>query len=451
MNRIFRHILLTSAAILAGCGDDALFEQEDVASVSQQIYVVPERFTGEPYTFGYQPRPVYLDVDEVVKFWATYIVNNRFLHTDFYDDYIAEKSWDVEGEYFNINSFRYSFSEPGHKVVTLKSVDHFNDTIVEKMDIYVNTPISISISYPQDGYNMVDPLSEDGVELGWNVSGKDDWETSNCVIYISYDRETVWKNPQAKGNCDDHGTLLGPLASDLPGDSSRTLYWGVIATNSSGKDFTESDTTPIYSFSTKFKEADSASLVLPISFADLWSSDSVETLITLVSAAGDTLATYQTSKHNAPVTLKAVPQTGLRIYATENKKREYKAESLSVDILAATKYILDTMTFVDRTPPLVEPAMTTVDSTKYIAFHAIDNGAGINMNRVHVISGGDTLASTFEDNTIWFKRPLFFDRCFIKVSVQDNAKNSSPDVFWKLEQSGTNISISGPYSDDGGF
>ena len=157
MNRIFRHILLTSAAILAGCGDDALFEQEDVASVSQQIYVVPERFTGEPYTFGYQPRPVYLDVDEVVKFWATYIVNNRFLHTDFYDDYIAEKSWDVEGEYFNINSFRYSFSEPGHKVVTLMSVDHFNDTIVEKMDIYVNTPISISISYPQDGYNMVDP------------------------------------------------------------------------------------------------------------------------------------------------------------------------------------------------------------------------------------------------------------------------------------------------------
>ena len=95
--------------------------------------------------------------------------------------------------------------------------------------------------------------------------------------------------------------------------------------------------------------------------------------------------------------------------------------------------------------------MTTVDSTTYIAFHAIDNGAGINMNRIHVISGGDTLASTFEDNTIWFKRPLFFDRCFIKVSVQDNAKNSSPDVFWKLEQSGTNISISGPYSDDGGF
>ena len=437
-------------AALVGCGDDALFDQ-DVSTISQQIYVVPERFTGEPYTFGYQPHPIYLEVDQVVKFWATYIVDDHYLPTDNYDEYIAGKSWDVDGEYFNINSFRYSFSEPGHKIVTLKSVDLANDTIVEKLDVYVNTPISVDINYPADGFNMVDPLSEDGVELSWNVSGKDDWESSSCTIYISYDKNTVWKNPQARGSCNEPGTLLGPLGKNVSGDSAVTFYWGVIATNYGGQNFTETDTTPIYSFSTKFKDADSASLVLPIVYFDFWGMDSIETLITIVGNAGDTLATFTKTNYNAPVTMKVVPQSGLRIFATEKKRSEYKAQSLSVDILAPAKYTLDTMTFVDRTPPLVEPTAATFDSSGYISFIAVDNGSGINMTRINVISGGDTLSSIYEDNIIKFKRPLFFDHTFIKVSVQDHSKNSSADAYWELKLSGTKILVSGPYSDDGGL
>lgn len=452
MNRIFRHIVpsIACAAILAGCGDDALFNQEDVGTVSQQIYVVPERFTGEPYTFGYQPHPIYLEVDQVVKFWATYTINNHYLHTDYYDDYIAAKSWNIDGEYFNINPVRYSFSEPGHKVVSLKSVDLANDTIVENLDVYVNTPVSVSIDYPPDGFNSVDPLSEDGIELAWNVSGKDSWETSTCTIYISYDRDNVWKSPQARSACNEPANLLGPLAKDVPGDSAVTFYWGVVATNYSGQLFTESDTTPVFSFSTRFKEADSASLLLPLSFADSWTADSVETLITLVGASGDTLATYRNSKYNPTIQMKVIPQSGIRIFATENYKSEYKAEPMSIDILAPAKYTLDTMTFVDNTPPFVEPSAASFDSSEYISFIAVDNGAGINMNRINVISGGDTLYSTYHENTIRFKRPAFFDHSYIKVSVQDNAKNVSADVFWMLKQSGTKILVSGPYSDDGG-
>ena len=151
MNNIIRHFapVLFLSAILGGCGDDALFNKDEVGSIRQEIFIVPERFVGDPYTIGYQPHPIYLETDQVVKFWASYIVNDRYISPDIYDDYITQKIWDVNGEYFNLNSFRYSFSEPGLKKVTLKSIDKLNDTITENLDVYVNGDRAYNILYNQ--------------------------------------------------------------------------------------------------------------------------------------------------------------------------------------------------------------------------------------------------------------------------------------------------------------
>ena len=318
-------------------------------------------------------------------------------------------------------------------------------TIYEMLSLgSLDNPVAILKNVPSQKSGRKDIIKIDGdFSLDYDVLG---FISPDITVDIIRDGRVVEKK-----HIDLPETLLGPLGKNVSGDSAVTFYWGVIATNYGGQNFTETDTTPIYSFSTKFKDADSASLVLPIVYSDFWGMDSIETLITIVGNAGDTLATFTKTNYNAPVTMKVVPQSGLRIFATEKKRSEYKAQSLSVDILAPAKYTLDTMTFVDRTSPLVEPTAATFDSSGYISFIAVDNGSGINMTRINVISGGDTLSSIYEDNIIKFKRPLFFDHTFIKVSVQDHSKNSSADAYWELKLSGTKILVSGPYSDDGGL
>ena len=450
MNKIIRHFapVLFLSAILGGCGDDALFNKDEVGSIRQEIFIVPERFVGDPYTIGYQPHPIYLETDQVVKFWASYIVNDRYISPDIYDDYITQKIWDVNGEYFNLNSFRYSFSEPGLKKVTLKSIDKLNDTITENLDVYVNTPIAANLVFPPDAYNLVDPISEDGVDLLWDVSGVDEWESSTCIIYMSYREEDVWKHPQTRGWCDEPAHVLGPIADDLPDDSAATIYWGVVATNYSGTYFSEVDSTPIYKFTTKFSKSDSAKIILPVSYQGLWDFESVEATITLVNAAGETIGTYTNSQNESSIVMKVLPQTGLRIFATENNQHEYKADSIVIDITTAAQYSLDTLFFTDDTPPRVEPTETMFD--KNISFFAIDRGSGININHIVVTSGSDTLETSINNSIISFKRPNIFNYSYVKVSVQDNAKNSSANVYWKLTSYGDSTLVSGPYANEGG-
>lgn len=452
MNKVIRHFapVLFFSALLGGCGDDALINDGEIPSIRQEIYIVPERYSGEPYTIGYQPHPIYLETDQAFKFWATYIVNDRYLNTDVYDDYIIQKIWDVDGEYFNLNSFRYSFSEPGHKRVTLKSVDLLRDTITEVLDIYVNTPISANLVYPPDGFNLVDPTSEDGIDLIWNIAGIDEWETSTCVIYMSHSKKDIWEHPQTRGWCNEPAHVLGPIAGDIPGDSAETIYWAVVATNYSSSYFSEVDSTPVYKFTTKFTNSDSARIILPISYTGLWDNESVDATITLVSAAGDTLQTYTGIQNESSVVMNVLPQTGLRIFATENKRFDYKADSIHIDITSAAQYTLDTLFFIDKISPTVVPIEEAFDTTDFIAFFAIDNGSGINLNHIAVTSGTDTLTTHYSNSIIRFKNPDIFNYKYIKISIQDNAKNTSADVFWKLTSYGDYIQVSGPFANEGG-
>lgn len=452
MNKIIKHFipLLSLSAILGGCGDDSLFDEEGVSTIKQEIFIVPERYTKEPYTIGFQPHPIYLEADQVVKFWATYVVDDHYINTDLYDNYIAQKIWDVDGEYFNLNSFRYSFSEPGYKKVTLKSIDLMGDTITENLDIYVNTPISASLVYPPDGFNLVDPISEEGVDLLWNVSGIDEWENSTCVIYMSYSENDIWKHPQTQGWCNEPAHVIGPIADDIPGDSAETIYWAVVATNYSGKYFSEVDSSPVFKFTTKFAQSDSAQIILPISYTGLWGNASVETTVRLLSATGDTLGTFTSPFDESDFVMKVIPQTGLRIFATENNRQEFKADTMIVDVPAAAQYSLDTLFFTDDVAPVVIPTNDAFDSSSMISFFAIDNGSGLNINHIIVTSGTDTIETHYSGSIISFNRPHIFSYRYVKVSVQDNAKNHSADVYWKMTNNGDSIKISGPYADEGG-
>ena len=448
MNSIVQKILLVlvTAFMLCSCGDDALFDSNEVATIKQKIYVLPERYNEEPYTFNYPTNNVYLDVDQVVKFWAVYIVDDNFLHTDFYDSYITEKNWDINGEYFNINSFRYSFSDPGHYLAILKSVDKLNDSISDTMNVFVNTPISANLVAPENGYNLVDPYSKDGVDLVWNVSGLDEWEKSYCTIYAAYEKKSVWLAPQATGDCDEPGHISGPLFPNIKSDTAKTIFWGIVATHYTKDGFIEQDSTDIYSFSTKFVDTDSARIILPVLHDNLWSSDSVNTVVTLVNAKGDTLSVFSGDNHEFIFDMHVLPQTGLNIYINEYLKTDYQAQEFSINITETALYNLEDVVLVDSTAPYVEPAARAFPAKSFIDFYAYDNGSGISKSRINVINGLDTLVSTYASPVISFEPPIFSKYCFVKVAVQDNARNESPDVYWKLERIGDSTYVSGPIS-----
>ena len=65
-------------------------------------------------------------------------------------------------------------------------------------------------------------------------------------------------------------------------------------------------------------------------------------------------------------------------------------------------------------------------------------------------SGSDTLETSINNSIISFKRPNIFNYSYVKVSVQDNAKNSSANVYWKLTSYGDSTLVSGPYANEGG-
>ena len=119
--------------------------------------------------------------------------------------------------------------------------------------------------------------------------------------------------------------------------------------------------------------------------------------------------------------------------------------------MVPSRYELDTLFFTDSISPFVEPGSDRFEESDKIIFYAFDNGSGINENRITVTSGGDTLTHYYDSHKIYFSHPPFIDYCFIKVVVQDNAKNVSANVFWKLQRRGAEIIVTGPFDKEGGY
>ena len=443
----------------SGCGDDYLFEEESVSVVKQFIYALPERYVGEPYNFG-QPYPrAYLDTGEVVKFYAAYSIDNKFIVSDLNDLYIKGKSWDIDGEYFNLNTFRYSFSTIGKHRVILQSTDMFNDVITDTLEVFVNTPISISISSPANGYNLVDPQSPEGIDLNWKVDGTDEWETSTCHLFASTNKKDVWDSPLATGSCKDGAHIMGPIFPDIAADSSIDIYWAIAAVNRSEYDFVERDSTPIYKFSTKFTEFDSAEIRIPIIYNDSWYIDSVKTRITIVSATKDTLGVYYNYSKSTTFKIRIKPQSGLRVYLEEVQRTDYtriingrlsstQDNPIIMDLSSTAPYYTDTINFIDNVPPTVIPSQNVFSVDEPMVFYIFDNGSDINGNWVTTILNNDTLTSYYKDSKLTFQ-PDCQKTCDLQILAKDNYRNTSSNVRWKLEVQKDSVYISGPFPNGG--
>lgn len=436
------------ALLVTSCGDDSLVDEADQPTIIQHIFVLPERFNGEPYNYGQPPKTAYVDVDEVVKFSVGYSVSGYYVSTSDYDTYIQSKQWNINGEHFNVNSFRYAFAVPGHYQISVSSIDFMNDTITSVLDIYVNTPISTKLVFPENGYNLVDPVSEDGIDIKWNVYGVDEWETTSCDIFASFNKEDVWDSPQAQNDCKEPIHIIGPIAPDIDEYSSKHIYWAVIATNRAKNGWIERDTTPIFEFSTKFHPEDLAAIQIPINYTDYSFIGSVNTKITLLNADGDTLDVLSNFVPQNSVTAYIKPQLGVKIIAEELTSTDFQSDSTIINVPEAASFIANTLTLIDNVPPVVTPFKEAFDKSEQISFLLIDNGTGINWLHFGVSINDIPLETTLNSSRISFTNPCKHS-CYATIQIQDNANNVYPELYWHLSVENDSVYVTGPFNNAG--
>lgn len=440
--------LFSLIALLWGCGDSFLFHEEDLATLHQYIYVVSDRASGEPYEHTKYSKNVYLDIDETVRFWSVYAINGKMISASDADEYILGKEWNLEGNHYNSSYIRYSFSTAGKRNVVLSSTDYLNDVSSDTISVYVNTPVAIKLTQPENGYNQVDPNSPEGIHFSWEVSGVDEWETAVCYVYAALSPDEIWDSPLGYTECDDMPHIEGPLFPDLPGDSSTSVYWGVIVSNYTEDGLIERDTSKIFHFSTRFTSSKMAHVLIPILYEDAWDRNSVFTQIAIIDEDGDTVTTYTNSSRDTIFDYWTVPKKTLTFVIRDLRYDEYEKQVLTVDIPVATEIKTAPVIFRDETAPQVDVANHAFSSSDSIRFIVMDNGSGIDSKSIKIESARDSIGFSYNNHLLSFKNNCIFT-CFASIHIQDNAQNSGPSVYWKIDPRLDSIYVSGPYSKAG--
>ncbi|MCQ2060797.1 MAG: hypothetical protein MJY47_04325 [Fibrobacter sp.] len=462
MNNL-RQFLLAISLLFAlwACGDDYKISESSTLQMEQFIFVVPDKVSGEPFlTHSPIGTVVYIDVDEPVKFWAGYTLDGHFISTESAPDYYLNHLWTIGEESYNIAAFRYEADSSGHLLGSFQTVDFLGDTLLNRFDIYINSPINISLKFPDNGFNQIDPLSSEGVELRWDISGKDPWEHSSCKIFVSMSADSVWNSELGEVDCSKEISIHLPILSDSKWlkkhnvnlqDSSITLYWGVVAKNLAHDGFAEVDSSEIFHFSTLYAAGDSAKLIIPINYNGLSASKKANSLITLTNFKGDTIAQFKDSTAQAEIITKVAPQTGLRIFAEATNLPDFSAGPISIDIPKRAKIILDTIQFQDKKGPQIAIYKKAFKNGELLKLYALDQGVGINEKKASLFVYPDTTHGLtiikYEPPFITFPNPCH-DSCDVRISLFDNERNSSPVVQWQVKSEKDSVYLSGPFIKD---
>ena len=441
------------ALFLLACGDHLV--NEDSPSMEQLVFASASMYNNGETNF-YEPiSDLYVEQGQSLYFYAGYSIDGKIYTNDSLQQYYNSILWNIGNDAYNLHMFRHTFNTPGKIDGSLETTDSFNDTLRNTFHIYVNTPNSIELKFPYNGYNQAEPTDDQELPLRWNISGIDSWESPRCQVYMAYNADKVWDNLLGNVDCFSETVLSGSLIQgyDSDGkpvnahDSSFTLYWGIklLIQSESGRQYR--DSTEIFHFSTKILNKKST-IKIPIAYDRYRDKGLLLTKITLVSAKGDTLETLTNESDFNTISAKVEPQTGLTIYLQEMHRLEYTSEVRVVDIPSHTVLTLDTITFKDNTSPQVEPLQEAFDITDSIYFLLYDDGSGVNPSKVHVIQDADTLESSFQLPYLQF-RSTCRDICKLQIVGEDFTRNSIPDFYWTIENKRSHFLLRGPFKDEG--
>ncbi len=453
MNKFLASILFLSMCLLVSCGDDSLIRESE-GELHQYVYGVPDRYAGNIVGNFAPLGNLYIEQGQTVRFYAGYSNGEQIYIDETLQQYYGGHSWIIGDEDYNLNTFRHTFNSAGEVVGSLETVDLYGDTLRNEFHIYVNTPNSIELTYPYDGYNQASPELNQQQPLYWTIHGIDPWETALCQVFASYYRDSVWDKPIGYVDCNSYALLTGSLLDsvayhenkNVAQDSSFTLYWAIILQTQIETGKRERDSSSIFHFSTRIL-SDSSTIRIPIVYDRYRDNALLQTQVHLITAKGDTLKTLVNESPSGTVTAKVEAQTGLKIFIEEMFRKEYAPESTTIDISPYTVLELDTVRLGDAIPPQIAPFAPTISIKDSIAFLVYDDGSGINPSKLKVVVNRDTVESDFHTPMLLFKAKCTL-ACNVKIIGEDYARNPLPQVYWYIENKSNTYTISGPFASE---
>ena len=465
MNKHFFVITLVGLfLLLAGCREDAQISRTDIQFLQQGIQVSfwndEERFIRHTEMLD----TLYINQGETVIFTSVYALNGNTIPSDSAMNLYAYHYWVLEGNSINATSFEHTFDSTGYYIGTLSTIDYTGDTLKDTIHIFVGTPLTISLVTPPPNAG-IEPLSNEYIELNWDISGLDPWEKSSCTVYaavtegVALSKNTHWLDildsvsVLSEGDCKNGVRLKGPLISEKwlqtnglnLKDTSLMVYWGVKATAYNDFGYVE-QAKDASSFSTLFLGRKNSIIHVNPVYEGLTPGTKISAKFILISALGDTIKTVSHNKANEPLNINALPQSGLHIYPYESKLTDYEAEPIVIDVPERTMIRLaDSIVFTDKIPPKTSPVKTSLSLTDSVRFYFMDNGSGINpTQKKFIIADFDTVNVIYESDILSFANPCRRE-CKIRIPIPDNAKNRNSDLFWKLEPGKDSLQITGPF------
>ena len=439
--------------VLISCSDSEI-SSSDVPEITQAIFVVPESVHGEPYKQQYTTAEnFYVDINEKLKICGIYAINGEYISTEQSTEYYNTHKWIIDNNEAGAASIYYSFDKAGLHKVTFETIDHLGDTLRTNANIYVSTPTSIALQSPSNGFNQIDGNNPNGVELSWNIYGIDSWEKSTCVLYASYSQYDLWQSSLGEMNCFESVMLQGKLDLEIDENAkvvdhtknTSTIYWGVRAIVKNQNGYAEQAFSEIFSFSTKLQNNGNAIIEIPVSCKFNQYPENSILKGAFLSAAGDTLSTFLKSKGTATITESLPPQSNIKMVVCDSLKTEYGCSSMTFDLAASTKTVMDTLFLQDKVKPNMVPVATELETSSDLKFYVLDNGSGVNASKTIVTMNNDTLQTNFENNILSFRNTCKSE-CDLVISAEDYAKNKAPDVYWKILVYKAKTLINGPFS-----
>jgi len=464
---MIRSILYTAALclflLLVGCRDDALISSTDLQFLQQGIVV--NYSTGYYISHTEQVDTLYINQGQNVTFKAVYALNGQGLSMDSAINLYDLHYWVIGDDSINATTFDYDFDSAGYHPCILNTVDFSGDTLKDTVHVFVGTPLEISLVTPPL-QSSVEALTDDYLELNWNVSGIDPWEKSSCTVYAAVSEDiplsqyTHWidildsVSSLSANDCKSGIQLKGPLISeewlkmydiDLK-DSSLTVYWGVKARVYTDNGF-EEFATAVSAFNTLFLEGDSSVIQIKPTYENLVAGTEISTQIILIDALGDTLKKVTYDNPEEPLNIKVKPQSNLHIYTFETLRTDYEATPITINVPERTKIRLaDSITFTDKVPPKAVPVKTALSIDDSIQFYFMDNGSGISPSqKKFIIADYDTVSAQYSSSVLSFANPCRRE-CNLKVPIPDNARNRNTELFWTLKFNRDSMYLSGPFA-----
>lgn len=451
----FRPLSIISAIAIAqlfiSCSDSEI-QSSDVPEITQSIFIVPETFIGEPYIRYASSDEFYVNINEKIRICGIYSLNGEFIPSDQSIAYYNTHKWTIDTNEASTSSLYYKFDKAGVHKISFETIDHLGDTLLSRATVYVNTPTTISLQSPPNRYNLVNGDNPDGLELSWNISGIDPWESSVCVIYASYYLEKIWESPLGETECTQSVDLMGKLNKEINenGDSinhaidNSTIYWGVRALTKNSRGNIEQAYSEVFNFSTKLENKGKTIIEVPLACMFSQYPEKSQLYGAFISSSGDTISTFAKVEANTTIQETLPPQSNVKIVVCDKFRTEYGCDSMTVDLAPNTKKLTDTLFLYDKVKPNMAPTATDIPSTSPLKFFVLDNGSGINASKITVLMNDDTLKTNFDENTLSFTNTCRKE-CKLVIKAEDYARNKAPDVYWKILTGKSVTSIKGPF------